>query len=242
MKPDFTIAPAIPKWEAEAQAEYARGLGFSPPRPRSGSLAVVGGGHSVAAYVETLRRWDGDIWAVNGAYNWCRERDIDATFYTVDPEECTVEFAKGAEKAIVTPWCHPSMWGVLKNVELADFFPMFSASAPNAAWAGFPLGYTSVTYFGIDCSFSDTTHSYMNHDDRATMIVRCGGMDYQTTPAYYVQALEIEALCKLAPKRIRQMCGGLVRALVENDDHDVIYTSPEVSRYLGTMNYLEVAE
>lgn len=240
---DFLIGPAIPRWEAEQQAAHARGLGLPSPRPRHGNLAVVGGAHSVNAYVETLRRFDGDVWAINGAYGWCKERGINATFFTVDPEDVTVKFAIGAKKAIVTPWCHPTMWEALKDadLELADFFPPFSASAPNVSAIAFDLGYRSITYFGCDCSFSDQTHTYQNHADPATMVVRCGGLDYLTTPAYYVQAKELASLCREF-RVCREMSGGLFRALVSDFEHEVVEMAPSVAAKAIQYTNLDILE
>lgn len=209
-----------------AQIETARGLGISPPKPRSGPLAVVGGGHSIHAYVETLRRWKGEIWAINGAWGWLRDRGIEATFYTCDPLERTALFSQGARKAIAFSLAHPLLWNV-PDCEMLDEKPWFTASAPNATQMAIPLGFESVTFFGCDCSYSDDTHAYETHPVNWSLVVECGGMEYLTVPAYYIQALELERIIKTTPF-FRERSGGLLRALVENDTHNVTWMSQSV--------------
>lgn len=230
MKVDFLLKPAVSRENALAQADHARGLGLSPPRPRSGSLAVVGGGQSIHAYIETLRRWDGDVWAINGAYDWCRDRRIDCTFFSADAQECLVGYAAKAERLILPPWCHPDIWNLPGEIELVDFPPTFSASAPNVAACAFDLGYSDITYFGCDCSFSDFTHTYENKSSPETMIVRTAGMRFMTTPAYFVQAEELATLCREFPSVISEMCGGLTHALTLDMNYDVEGMSPAVSK------------
>lgn len=222
------LEPVVSPETAWAQADYARGLGINPPKPRSGRLAVVGGGQSALAYVETLRRWNGEVWAINGAYDWCVERGIDCRFFSADPQPLVVEYARRAKKATLPPWCHPDIWTNIPDVEIADFFPTFSASAPNVAAVAFDLGFESITFFGCDCSFSDTTHTYEDHPDAATMIVMANGMEFKTTPAYYTQAQEVAALCREFPDLIKEMSGGLVRALVIDPDYSVTSMSEPV--------------
>ena len=209
------------------QIETARGLGLPSPRPRSGPLAVVGGGHSAHAYVETLRRWKGEVWAINGAYPWCRERGIEATFYTCDPLERTAHFAAGASKAVAYSLAHPLLWSSVPEVECFDERPVFKASAPNVGMVAVKSGFESVTFFGCDCSFSDDTHTYETHPVNWSLVVECGGLEYLTVPAYYVQVIELMELCKLSPY-FREMSGGLLRAMVENDTHKVVWMSPGV--------------
>lgn len=239
MKIDLLVGPAIDRSDILKQMDHARGLGLPKPRPRTGPLAVVGGGQSAHAYVETLRRWRGDVLAVNGAWKWCRDRGIDATFYTGDPQEMTVAFAEGAD-ALLPPWAHPDIWNVVKSVELVDFYSHFSSSAPNVAAFAFDLGYSDITFFGADCSFSDDTHTYQNVANPARMVVRAAGMDFMTTPAYFTQAREIAALCREFPGVIREMGGGLSRAMVLDDDYDVVWMSPEVECLFGVPFLVEL--
>lgn len=239
MKIDLLVGPAIPMADILRQADHARGLGLPSPRPRSGPLAVVGGGQSAHAYVETLRRWNGDVIAVNGAWKWCRDRGIKATFYTGDPQQMTVAFAEGSD-AILPPWAHPDIWDVVKSAELVDFVSHFSSSAPNVAAFAFDLGYSDVTFFGCDCSFSDDTHTYQNVNNPARMVVRTGKMDFMTTPAYFTQAQEIAALCRGFPEVIREMGGGLSHALTMDDDYDVVWMSPEVQSLFGAPSLVQL--
>ncbi len=227
MKPDFKLGPIQPNEMTLAQIETARGLGLSPPRPRSGPLAVVGGGHSIHAYIETLRRWKGEIWAINGAWKWLKDQGIESTFYTCDPLERTALFAQGAKKAISFSMAHPLLWELVPDCEMLDERPWFAFSAPNAVQMAVPLGFESITFFGCDCSFSNDSHVYEKNDVQWSLVVECGGMEYLTVPTYYIQAQELKAVIKTAPF-FRERSGGLLRAMVENDTFKVTWMSDSV--------------
>ena len=230
MKIDLLLKPVIETSTAEAQADHARGLGLKTPSPRSGSLAVVGGGQSVHSYIETLRRWHGQVWAINGAYDWCIDRGIDCRFFSADAQPVVVTYARNAKKATLPPWCHPYIWGNIPDLEMADFPPVFSASAPNVSAVAFDIGFSKITYFGCDCSFSESTHTYEDQPNLPSMIVLANGMEFKTTPAYYTQAQEIAALCREFPDLIQEMSGGLTRALTIDPDYMVTEASDSVRR------------
>jgi hypothetical protein len=235
MQIDFQVGPCIPTEQAERNAIHARGLGLETIKPgsRSGRLAVVGGAPSVQAYVETLRRWNGDIWAINGAWRWCRDNGIAATFFSVDPDPKIATLIEGADHAIVMPQADPLVFEKMqgKRVELFDATPPGCSSSTNAPFAAMEMGYTEITFFGCDCSYSpEKSHAYYHEPNEMGMVVEVGGNSYLTDPAYWVQVEELAALIREFPKQFKELSGGLLRALVQDSFYDVTWVSPLVEQ------------
>ena len=57
----------------EQHRKHSHGLGLPElgSKPVATPLAVVGGGCSVIDDIEELQEFEGDIWAINGAFQWC---------------------------------------------------------------------------------------------------------------------------------------------------------------------------
>jgi hypothetical protein len=146
---------------------------------RSGKVAVVASGPSVADYVDTLKNWDGEIWGINRAFEWMRHRGIKPTgFLGLDPEWFLVECLPNIPEDVtyyLAAQVHPGVFDHLKdrNVRLwfmadgqvkmpADAHLIYGGStclgrAPNLAYA---LGYRDVHVFGGDSSY---THKQYVH-------------------------------------------------------------------------------
>ena len=228
--------PTVPTEERAAHVAYARSLGLPgiPAVPKR--LAVVGSGHSLPAYEETLRRWPGAIWACNGAFPWLKARGIPSTFFTVHPTDSVLKHLGCLEKGdrvILAEQCCPEVYqrAISAGAIIVTFDDLISpciASATHAAFHGIAVGFTEVTFFGSDLNFSEGKQ-YLNDSGgfRPLMLVRAGGEDYMTTPAYYAQAKEMIQLIQTAPKVFRERSAGLLRAMLEGPS-EVIWLSDEV--------------
>jgi hypothetical protein len=107
----FTGLNPIPDADVVRNVAHAKSLGF----PKSGTagaehLAIVGGGPSIAGRLEDIRAWDGDVWAINGAFRYLRERDVDATFFSIDPTDLILPDLEGATRAVLGMTCHPDVF------------------------------------------------------------------------------------------------------------------------------------
>jgi hypothetical protein len=238
VKINFTSVGCVPAADLERNEEYARRLGFpkwSPAAPQR--LAVVGGGPSIASHVEELAAWDGDIWAVNGAHRWCRDRGIDAAFFTIDPQPVTTLLAVDVERALLATSCDPSLFDALRDADV-EAFKLGLAGATTATAA--PLiaaekGYRSVTFFGCESSYGGETHAYPHNmrDLKSLMRVRCNGQDFLTTPDMMMQAEFLGELIRAAPM-FEDRSGGLLSAFIASPEIDVIAATQRLHDSLET--------
>jgi hypothetical protein len=239
----MTVSPASPK-ETERNINNAKRLGF----PRIGKaetprLAVVGGGPSIRDKIEELKAFDGDVWAINGAFQWCRENGIDAWFFSVDPSDLVARFTKGARRAMVAMDSHPSTFKALSSakVEAIDIngLPHGPSSSTSAPTIGLLRGYKEFHFYGCEGSFPDdpsgNTHAYGNYGLDMLMRVSCNGEQFLTTADMQVQVEHLGDLLRADPEtfedktvRFIEHSGGMLAAYVKDPNIHV----DEVSQHL----------
>lgn len=226
--------PVVPAQQRDQQIKAARELNLPPVTERGGRLAIVGSSHSLPAYEETLRRWPGEIWAVNGAFPWLKDRGIKAAFFTVHPTGSILQHMEkldADDTAILASQCCPEAFEAAKHCTryiYDDWESGATVSATQAAYLGVQSGFTEITFFGSDLNFSEgKQHVAHENGYRPLMVVRCNGEDYMTTPAYLAQAREIRSLIQLAPKIFRERSAGLLRAMIESEE-DILWASDDV--------------
>ena len=214
----------------------ARGLPIiGQAAPKGTPLAVVGGAPGAKAFLDELWAWDGEIWAINGAYHWLRREGIEATFLSVSPTLTTVPHAKGARKAILGSLCAPELFDMLisAEIELADLGPDGMAGGTTTACTA-PMiaaerGHSHVTMFGVESSFEDRTHAYDGSPVSETRLwVRCGGVEYMTTPQYYMQAECLTEVAREVPEYLTVRGDGLLPAMIRHGDWDVTHGSRQL--------------
>jgi hypothetical protein len=226
MKVDFRAVSAFPDEHINRNVEHARSLGLptiEQYRP-TGPLAVVGGGLSAMGYVETLRRWDGPVWAINGAWRWCCDNSIDATFFSIDPNPIIAEMARGAYKAILAERCDPVAFNAAWKIYRYPGTLGGCSSAGAAIVAGFKSGHQQITLFGTECNFQQgRSHVYGHAKPDHELIVRCAGMHFLTQPNLAMQAKELAIMILEAQGLVRETSGGFLRAMVNsNCDYQVV--------------------
>lgn len=216
----LTVAPASPK-ETERNLNHAKRLGF----PRLGKaetprLAIIGGGPSIRNHIEEIKSFDGDVWAINGAFQWCRENGIDAWFFSADPSEAVAKFTKGAKRAFVAMDSHPAVFKSLANakVESIDLDglahgPSTSTSAPII---GLKRGYTEYHFYGCEGSFAETTHAYGDFGLEMLLRVKCNDEEFLTTADMMVQVEYLGELMRQAPTQLIDKSGGLLAAFIKD--------------------------
>lgn len=216
----------------ERNAKYSSRLGhpvIGESGPVAPNLAVVGGSPSVVDHIGELKAWDGEIWATNGAYLWCLENGIDATFYTTDALPVLAPVAAKATRAILSSICDPSVFEAVKGP--IEIFPKWKlpngssgvASAPMAAAA---RGHKSVTFFGCESSFEDREHAYeWQHKTASRVVVECGGKQYMTTPQLIMQAEYLAEIARGVPGFLKVAGSGFLPALLEHGDYEVLMVS-----------------
>lgn len=211
-------------------AANAKRLGF----PRLGiagtpRLAVVGGGTSIGGRIDEIRAFDGDVWAINGAFQWCREHGIEARFYSADPTALIVKDCVGARSAMLCMATDPAVFEELKDadVEAVEITgPNNMLVGPTSACCA-PLialhrGYTEITFFGCESSFGASTHAYGNFNLENLMRVACNGQEFLTTPDMMMQVENLGGQIRTFPQRLKDRSGGLLSSYIESPEIDVL--------------------
>jgi len=195
-------------------------------------LAVVGGGPSVIDHIQTLRDWDGDIWAINGAWDWCRNRGIETTFFACDPHPIVTQWAVGAKKAILEVSCDPEVFKLLGAADVYTFdaeksgIAGYASTASCAPHLAIRMGYRSVKFFGCDSSYlPNNSHAYMDENRKEEMIIRCDGHDFLTAPDLYLQALGLAEYIRQVPEFISEESNGLLTAMINDPKYHVMWVS-----------------
>lgn len=236
----FTALDPVPKSVFDAHRKYAHGLGCIDLRSSSAPLAVVGGGPSVAGYVEELQNFDGEIWAINDTIVWCKENGIDARFYAVDPCPNLATFCGGVESAILGDTVHPDIFDALDcDIELAnlrgkDGIPATISSAATALFIAARRGHSHITFYGCEGSFTGQSHVY-KYARKPGLWVDVGGHEYATTSDLLMSAEFIGNFAKIAPSWITAKDDGFLSAFIEHGDYDVTHISQ------GILDLLEAA-
>lgn len=202
------------------------------PRPR---LAVVGGGPSLVRHLDELKAWEGDVWACGSAFQWCRKHGITATFFNVDPmDEMAVE-AVGATHGMLALTSAPAVFDAIEHVEVfelittAEYINHGVTAVTATPILAVEIGYKDISLFGCDSNYGERTHAYKDYIDdykdasKELMIwVSCGDSVYSTHPAFFMQAELLAAMIRSVPGLLHDRSGGLLSALVEHGDYDIV--------------------
>jgi hypothetical protein len=225
-KVDFRAVSPYSNEHINRNVEHAKARGLAPVSqfPDERPLAVVGGGYSILGYVETLRRWEGPVWAINGAHRWCRENGIDACFFSIDPNPIVADMADGAHTAILAERCDPSAFDEPRAYYTYAGTLGGCSSAGAAICAALQAGVRQVTLFGCESNHQQQrSHAYAHHQPPHELIVKCCGMHFLTTPTLALQAKELAIMILEAQGVVRETSGGFLRAMVNaNCEYDIV--------------------
>lgn len=223
-----------------AHRAYSHRLGIPEVgfRPVAARLAVVGGSPSVVDHIEELQNFDGEVWAINGAFKWCQDNGIDATFYGIDPTighspAAGLDLIDGAERAILADIIAPVVFDELQknwcDIELARIgegeIQHGSAAACTAPFIALRRGHKHITFFGCAQSSTTTSHIYKDDPIDNQLWVECGGDEYRTTSQNVMQAELIAELARAFPTFIHVAGDGFLPALIKHGDFNVTHVS-----------------
>lgn len=221
------------------QIAHGQSLGYPSVRwqePHDRPLAIVGGGPSIVDKLHEIREF-ADIWAVNGACGYLRKHGIESTLLSLDPCDFLAPRVKGATKALLATRCHPDVFATLKGADITVFDAVNDTA--DGIWAscatvtasfhlGTMLGYRKFVFFGCEGSYSEQTHAYMNEAELQDyrFVVECGGNRYLTAPDLYMLTQQMAVFFKRSNGSITERSGGLLRAMIEHDEHEIVLVSP----------------
>lgn len=239
VKIHWESTPTVSQAGRDANALVIETFGL-PKHRGAGRLAVVGGGPSIREHVEELRAWGGNIWAVNGAINWCLDHGIDAAFYTADaaPKSIWPYDLSRVRRAVLAPDVAPDIIAYLLNngadVSLTGPIQSGPTSANASDYISIECGYRGVTYFGCEGSFAEAAQDAATHAVTSTpipdwMIVEVGGEYFKTKAEFISQSIMLANMIREFPEIYTEKSGGLLRAMIE---HGFEYDVPMVATTL----------
>lgn len=197
-------------------------------------LAVVGGGPSLKNHAEDLRDFYGDVWAINGAWKWCQDNGINATFFACDPHPIVKDWAQGVSRAILELSCDSGVFELLKSADVYTFdadiekggIAGYASTASNAPHLAARMGYRHVTLFGCDSSYlPNASHAYTDEDRKEQLIIRCNGEEHLTAPDLFMQALGLAKFCRELPDFLSENSGGLLTAMIKDPKYHIVWVS-----------------
>lgn len=203
-------------------------------------LAIVGGHPNVCEQFDALRDWDGEIWAINGAWRLLHSNGIDATFVSIDPTPYVVDYIAGAKRAILARHCDPRCFDGLDDVEAIDVGagPGEVLAGPTTATALPHLaaikGHSEVVFFGCGGSFhGEQSHAYADGVPNPSRLqVDVAGQRFVTDSGLLTQSEWLGAIIKAAPKVFSERSGGLLRALIACPDYDITAATKDIHEAL----------
>jgi len=246
MRPKFACINWLTEEDVRANIAHCASLGhamLATEAPHTRRLAVIGGGPSLHSHLDEIRVFDA-VWAVNASHQFLRGHGIESSMITVDAAAEVSAYASGAKAAIVATRCHQSVFAALDGADVTTFnlhqdgedgVIGGTSTATCAFHAAVKAGFRKITFFGCESSFArdGVTHAYRNEPRDHLMLVECNGGEFLTAPDFYVQATELSAIIKKFPSLVTQVGGGLLGAMVENDDHEVVKMSRALMATFG---------
>lgn len=232
---------------AQAEENIAAGIpDIKPVPPHDTPLAIVGGGPSTKRHIKELVEWPGHIWGINQTAQWLTTFQPKAPvwLFSVDPDPCLADWTSGVDRALLGSSCHPKVFQALKGKDVHLFHtrevrgvrtlevndgsgvvatPKVQLFGPSSVCRSFipaaTLGYKDVTYFGCEGSIETETHAYRDESEtrKRQMIIKAGGVDYITTPDYYITTKFLVNVMRHY-KKLKEKSGGLLRAMLEHPD------------------------
>lgn len=210
-------------------------------------LAIVGSAPSAIDYVDELRSWPGEIWAVNGAYRFLMSHGVNANaFIGLDPLPGLKEYVEKRHPMtafLMSSVCDPSVFDELKD---ADVWLWHSRGAiePNpypdnsvfvsggttcltrAPFLAHMLGWRDITVFGADSSYDEGPYCYKHgtfkEDTTQDRIeVECNGQVFVTELLLLKQASVFGVMQTMFNGLLKFKCRGLLKAFLDSPMHEL---------------------
>lgn len=218
-----------------ASSDYPRVEKGMHPHP----VAVVGGGPSLLGRLDELRTWPGQIWAINSMPDWLAARGIDSALFTVDPRP----FESKAKRAVLASTCHPSVFAG-RDVRMFDMLEHAPdgiiggvTTASRAPALALRMGYPGVAFFGCDSSLTGAEHVATGpYPGIERLLIRANGTDYVTDPELLMQAQNLAQVMRTFPDFFVNKSGGLLAALIEDEDWTTVGVSDALKKKLIETN------
>ena len=193
--------------------------------------AVVGGGPSVMGQLETLRHWQGDIFAINDTASYLSKEGIASYLFAVDGIRTPFRVGDLVKGALFATRVHRCQFTQMKGkpirvFDMAEEDHYGGIEGGATAVCRTPhlllrMGYRGIAYFGIDGSFADGITHVSGKSDSARdnmIIIRAGGRDYITHAGFLLQHQYMTGVFQKYGSFLFNASGGLFKAMLENPD------------------------
>ena len=227
----------------------ARGLPTAQKLPaRTGRLAIVAAGPSVRDHLEELRSWPGEVWAINGAYDYLLDQGIvPHGFFAIDPLPELAEYVQRPHPETtfyIASTADPAVFDALKDARVLTFHPYSddvgypegfgtigggTTSVTRAPYLGLLQGWRDITLFGVDSSYDGQEYCYPwgrystdIANPKMWVDLYDGGPRYQTEVGLLKQVSQLAVLAPLFNGMLKFKCGGLMQDFLDQPARDDI--------------------
>ncbi len=223
-----TAKPKEPENNKRKSAKYPRvtwAIAKYPP------CAVVGGGLSVQSRLEILRKWHGDVFAINDTAGYLSDNEVPCFLYAVDTTDIPYRIGSFVKGAVLASRVNIIQFRQMKKRPIWVFD--MAEEDPHDGIEGGPtavcrtahlflkMGYSGIKYFGIDGSF-DMRFTHASGYSKAAydnmMIVTAGGVDYNTNAAFMLQNEFMVDVMTKYKEFLTHDSDGLIKAMLENPE------------------------
>ncbi len=143
-------------------------------------LLIVGSGPSVSKLIEHVKNWKGDVWAINGAYNFLLSHGLICEgFFGIDPLPQLADYLRSPNEYTtfyISSMCDPAVLDALEGhkvllwhamAENREQFPEGhqmiyggTTAVTRAPFLALVLGYRSINMIGVDSSYDKEVGQY----------------------------------------------------------------------------------
>jgi hypothetical protein len=166
---------------ANLKSNLARGLPVTQAVPEhQRPLLIVGSGPSVSGLIEYIKQWPGDVWAINGAYDFLLSHGLICEgFFGIDPLPELADYLRNANEYTtfyISSFCDPAVFDALEGrkvmlwhamAENRDVFPEGhqmiyggTTAVTRAPFLALALGYRDINMVGVDSSYDKERGQY----------------------------------------------------------------------------------
>lgn len=224
MSPHLCVEGIVYEQNAAWSSERYRAI---TPKTNNGiKLAVVGGGESAQNYIDTLKNWDGEIWAIKGAAKWLGDMGVKTTFVSCHPTYNHDGYQP--DKALLSSSCPRELFEYLKcPIEIfhsdTDKYGLRihggCTTLAKTPYLALTMGYTDISYFGCDSSMTGRSHVYTDKPAMDRMRIVCDGQEFMAQPDWIWQAEYMQDVFNAAPHVFKNMSNGLMAAMIRTKGH-----------------------
>ena len=194
--------------------------------------AVVGGSPNLVNSLHILRKWTGDIFAVNATAKYLSDQGIPCYLYAIDCDPDPKAWGRGelVKGAVFSSRVNREQFKMFKRAEVRTFDmaeednykgieggPTAICRAPHLFLR---MGYRAVYFFGVDGCFTDTTHITGTQEVAHVnmVVIRVNDVDYLTNAAFLLQNEYLLGVFQKYPDFLINASGGLLAAMQQHPD------------------------